>query len=67
MTILRAALFQMTSGIDPAANAAAIVEMAGRGVIRGVIHQTFPLEDAVKAHEVMEGLSFFGKLVLTVP
>ena len=44
-----------------------IVEMAGRGVIRGVIHQTFPLEDAVKAHEVMEGLSFFGKLVLTVP
>ena len=44
-----------------------IVEMAGRGVIRGVIHQTFPLQDAVKAHEVMEGLSFFGKLVLTVP
>ena len=44
-----------------------IVEMAGRGVIRGVIHQTFPLQDAVKAHEVMESLSFFGKLVLTVP
>ena len=30
MTILRAALFQMTSGIDPAANAAAIVEMVRR-------------------------------------
>ena len=30
MTILRAALFQMTSGIDPAANAAAIVEMVYR-------------------------------------
>lgn len=44
-----------------------IVEMAGRGVIRGVIHQTFPLEDAARAHEIMEGLSFFGKLVLTVP
>ena len=43
-----------------------IVEMAGRGVIRGVIHQTFPLEDAARAHEVMEGLSFFGKLVLTI-
>ena len=44
-----------------------IIEMAGRGVIRGVIHQTFPLEEAARAHEVMEGLSFFGKLVLTVP
>ncbi len=44
-----------------------IVEMAGRGVIRGVIHQTFPLRDAAKAHEAMEGLDFFGKLVLTVP
>ena len=41
-----------------------IVEMAGRGVIRGIIHQTFPLEDAAKAHEVMEGRNFFGKLVL---
>ena len=30
MTILRAALFQMTSGVDPAANAAAIVEMVRR-------------------------------------
>ncbi len=44
-----------------------IVEMAGRGVIKGVIHQTFPLEDAARAHEAMEGLDFFGKLVLTVP
>ncbi len=43
-----------------------IVEMAGRGVIKGVIHETFPLEDAAKAHEVMEGLNFFGKLVLTM-
>ena len=43
-----------------------IVEMAGRGVIRGVIHQTFPLEDAGKAHDVMESRNFFGKLVLTM-
>ena len=28
-----------------------VVEMAGRGVIRGVIHQTFPLSDAAAAHE----------------
>ena len=44
-----------------------IVEMAGRGVIRGVIHQTFSLRDAAKAHGTMEGTNFFGKLVLTVP
>ncbi len=43
-----------------------IVEFAGRGVIRGIIHETFPLEDAAKAHEAMEATNFFGKLVLTV-
>ena len=43
-----------------------IVDMAGRGTIRGIIHETFPLEEAARAHEVMEGLNFFGKLVLTV-
>ena len=43
-----------------------IVQMAGRGTIRGIIHQTFPLEEAAKAHEVMEGRNFFGKLVLTM-
>jgi NADPH:quinone reductase-like Zn-dependent oxidoreductase len=44
-----------------------IVELAGQGVIRGIIHQTFPLEEAAKAHESLEGRNFFGKLVLTVP
>lgn len=32
---MRAAIFQMTSGIDPAANAAAIVEMVGRAAEQG--------------------------------
>ena len=41
-----------------------IVEMAGKGLIRGVVHETFALEDAAKAHEAMEGRNFFGKLVL---
>ena len=44
-----------------------IVQMVERGVIRGVIHKTYPLDEAAKAHEDMEGRSFFGKLVLTVP
>ena len=43
-----------------------IVEQAGRGVIRGIIHETFPLEDTARAHETMEATNFFGKLVLTV-
>ena len=43
-----------------------IVQMVERGVIRGVIHKTYPLDEAAKAHEDMEGRSFFGKLVLTV-
>ncbi len=44
-----------------------ILDRAAKGVIKGVIHQTFPLEEAAKAHETMDSLSFFGKLVLTVP
>ena len=44
-----------------------IVEMAGKGTIRGVVHQTYPLAEAAKAHEAMEARGFFGKLVLTVP
>ena len=41
--------------------------MARRGVVRGAIHQTSPLVEAARAHQVMEGRDFFGKLVLTVP
>jgi NADPH:quinone reductase-like Zn-dependent oxidoreductase len=44
-----------------------IVELVARGTIRGVIHDTYPLADAARAHEVMESRGFFGKLVLTVP
>ena len=44
-----------------------ILDRAAKGKIKGVIHETFPLQEAAKAHETMEGLNFFGKLVLTVP
>lgn len=43
-----------------------IVEFAGRGVIRGVIHREYALADAAQAHADMEALNFFGKLVLVV-
>ncbi len=36
------------------------------GKIRPVIHQSFPLAEASKAHELMESSSHIGKIILTV-
>ena len=44
-----------------------IVEMASRGLIRGIVGLTFPLEEVAKAHQAMEEANFFGKIVLQVP
>jgi NADPH:quinone reductase-like Zn-dependent oxidoreductase len=44
-----------------------IVDMTARGIINGVVHETFELRDAARAHEVLERADFFGKLVLIVP
>ncbi len=41
-----------------------IVDLAGKRVIKSVIHRVFPLRDAAKAHEVMESQQSFGKLIL---
>ena len=38
-----------------------------QGAIRPVIHATFPLEDAAKAHTLMESSQHIGKIVLTCP
>jgi NADPH:quinone reductase len=35
------------------------------GVIKPVIHSTFPAADAAKAHELMESNQHIGKIVLT--
>lgn len=37
-----------------------------RGTVRTVVHATFPLEDASRAHDVMEASTHIGKLVLRV-
>ncbi|MCI0778334.1 MAG: zinc-binding dehydrogenase, partial [Chloroflexi bacterium] len=44
-----------------------IVEAAGDGRIRSVVHRTLPLSEAAQAHEEMERAEHFGKFVLTVP
>ena len=36
------------------------------GKVKAVIHKTFPLEQAAKAHELMESSQHIGKIVLTV-
>jgi NADPH2:quinone reductase len=36
------------------------------GSIKAVIHETFPLEQAAKAHELMESSAHIGKIVLAV-
>jgi len=36
------------------------------GSIKAVIHKTFPLEHAAKAHELMESSAHIGKIVLTI-
>ena len=43
-----------------------IIHQAGEGTIKGIVHETYPLEDASRAHEAMESLDFFGKLILTM-
>ncbi|MBN6051700.1 NADP-dependent oxidoreductase [Nonomuraea sp. RK-328] len=44
----------------------AIAVLVDAGAIRPHVQETFPLEDAGKAHEVLEGGQVRGKLVLTV-
>ncbi len=41
-----------------------IASLANRGIIRGRVHRVFPLEEARQAHEMLEGSSFFGKVVV---
>jgi len=43
-----------------------IVALLNRGAIRPAIDRSFPLAEAAEAHRVMEGTSFFGKLLLTL-
>jgi NADPH2:quinone reductase len=36
------------------------------GEIKPIIHTVFPIEDAAKAHELMESSSHIGKIVLSL-
>jgi NADPH:quinone reductase-like Zn-dependent oxidoreductase len=57
----------MGSGGRSRRSFAALMHMARYGGLRGVVGRTFDLGEAAKAHEVMSGRDFFGKLVLRVP
>jgi NADPH:quinone reductase-like Zn-dependent oxidoreductase len=57
----------MGSGARSRRSFAAMMHMATYGGLRGVVGRTFDLAEAARAHEVMAGRDFFGKLVLRVP
>lgn len=41
-----------------------LTHMLEQGTIRSIVHATFPLSGIAQAHELMEGSTFFGKIVL---
>ena len=55
------------TGMKPQEDLAIISKLAGRGQIKGVVSDVFPLADAAKAHETLESGKFFGKVILSVP
>ena len=55
------------SGARSRRSLAAMMHMVHHGGRRGVVEHTFELAEAGKAHEVIAGRDFFGKLVLRVP
>jgi NADPH:quinone reductase-like Zn-dependent oxidoreductase len=42
-----------------------VLELARRGKLQPIVHQTFPLEQVKDAMDTMESREFFGKIVLT--
>ncbi|PON16502.1 alcohol dehydrogenase [Candidatus Entotheonella serta] len=42
----------------------ALIKLVALGRVRSVIHQRFPLSEAVEAHRLLENSNFFGKVVL---
>ena len=70
----RAAVIATSLRARPAAEKATIVAavrehvwpLVEQGRVRPVIHQRFPLDQAAEAHQVMEGSSHIGKLLLDV-
>jgi NADPH:quinone reductase-like Zn-dependent oxidoreductase len=67
---LTGSMLRPRSLADKAAIAAQLREkvwpMLAAGVIRPVIHQTFPLVEALKAHALMESSEHIGKIALVV-
>jgi NADPH:quinone reductase-like Zn-dependent oxidoreductase len=56
----------MGSGIRSRRSFGAMVYLVHHGGWRGVVNRTFELAKAAKAHEVIAGRDFFGKLMLRV-
>jgi NADPH:quinone reductase-like Zn-dependent oxidoreductase len=57
----------MGSGGRSRRSFAAMMHVVHYGGLRGVVGRTFEMAETARAHEVMAGRDFFGKLVLRVP
>ena len=75
MMLKRLTLTGSTLRARPVADKAAIAKplrekvwpLLDQGKIKPIIHATFPLAEAAKAHALMETGAHIGKVVLTVP
>lgn len=56
----------MGTMMHPREDLPTILKLMGRGELRPVVSQVFPLQEAAQAHKTMEDSNFFGKLVLRV-
>ncbi|MBI2856611.1 MAG: zinc-binding dehydrogenase, partial [Chloroflexi bacterium] len=55
----------MGSSMRPREDLPKLLPLLGRGTLKAVVSATFPLEEAARAHQIMEASDFFGKVVLT--
>jgi NADPH:quinone reductase-like Zn-dependent oxidoreductase len=62
--LFRRQLAVMGSYSAPTRAVTEVVRLVAAGVLRSVIHDTLPLHDAARAHEILAGREAFGKLVL---
>lgn len=57
----------MGTGMQPREDLPKVLPLVEQKELRGVLFQTFPLEEAARAHQLVESSDFFGKIVLNPP
>ena len=55
------------TSMNPREDIETVGDLVRRGHFKAVISEVFPLEQALKAQQVLEESSFFGKVMLSIP